>query len=61
MIRFENLTKSFWIRGEQKLVIDNLNLELPTGRSLALLGPKTHSGATCLFRPMNPAKSAIRD
>ena len=38
MIRFENLTKSFWIRGEQKLVIDNLNLELPTGRSLALLG-----------------------
>lgn len=38
MIRFENLSKSFWLRGEQKLVIDNLNLTLPTGDSLALLG-----------------------
>ena len=38
MIRFENLSKSFWLKGEQKLVIDNLNLTLPTGDSLALLG-----------------------
>lgn len=38
MIRFENLRKSYWVRGFQKVVIDNLNTELPTGQSLALLG-----------------------
>jgi capsular polysaccharide transport system ATP-binding protein len=38
MIRFENITKSFWVRGYRKIVIDNLNIELPTGDSLALLG-----------------------
>tara|TARA_R110002072_G_scaffold141386_7_gene286658 strand:+ start:6752 stop:7411 length:660 start_codon:yes stop_codon:yes gene_type:complete len=38
MIRFENLTKSYWVQGFQKVVIDNLSTELPTGRSLALLG-----------------------
>lgn len=38
MIRFENLTKSFWVAGRRKIVINNLNLALPTGQSLALLG-----------------------
>ncbi|OCX66383.1 ABC transporter ATP-binding protein [Thioclava sp. SK-1] len=38
MIRFENLSKSFWVGHERKVIIDNLNLTLPTGRSLALLG-----------------------
>jgi capsular polysaccharide transport system ATP-binding protein len=38
MIRFENLSKSFWVKGERKIVIDNLNATLPTGASLALLG-----------------------
>lgn len=38
MIRFENLTKSFWVRGERKVVIDNLNTVLPTGQSLGLMG-----------------------
>jgi capsular polysaccharide transport system ATP-binding protein len=38
MIRFENLTKSFRVRGQRKVVIDNLNATLPTGKSLALLG-----------------------
>ncbi len=38
MIRFENLTKSYWIQGYQKMVINNLTTELPTGKSLALLG-----------------------
>ena len=38
MIRFENLSKSFWVRGERKVVIDHLNVTLPTGQSLALLG-----------------------
>lgn len=38
MIRFENLTKSYWVQGTQKVVINRLNTELPTGKSLALLG-----------------------
>lgn len=38
MIRFENLSKSFWVGGERRVVIDDLNLTLPTGASLALLG-----------------------
>jgi capsular polysaccharide transport system ATP-binding protein len=38
MIRFENLTKSYRVQGHQKMVIDNLTTELPTGKSLALLG-----------------------
>ncbi|MFZ7094103.1 ABC transporter ATP-binding protein [Primorskyibacter sp. 2E233] len=38
MIRFDNVSKSFWVRGERKVVIDHLNTTLPTGASLALLG-----------------------
>ncbi|MEC9310339.1 MAG: ATP-binding cassette domain-containing protein, partial [Pseudomonadota bacterium] len=48
MIRFENLTKSFWLRGERKVVIDNLTLTLPTGRSLALLGRNGAGKSTLL-------------
>lgn len=38
MIRFEDLTKSFRVGGQKRVVIDGLNMTLPTGRSLALLG-----------------------
>lgn len=38
MIRFEHLTKSFRVQGERRVVIDDLNLTLPAGKSLALLG-----------------------
>jgi len=38
MIRFENLSKYFWVNNHRKVVIDNLNLTLKTGESLALLG-----------------------
>ncbi|KEP68494.1 ABC transporter ATP-binding protein [Thioclava sp. BHET1] len=38
MIRFEQLSKSFWVGGERKIVIDTLDLTLPTGKSLGLLG-----------------------
>ncbi|MEX0365776.1 MAG: ABC transporter ATP-binding protein [Ruegeria sp.] len=48
MIRFENLTKSFWVRGERKTVIDNLNATLPTGTSLALLGRNGAGKSTLL-------------
>jgi capsular polysaccharide transport system ATP-binding protein len=48
VIRFENLTKTFWVRGEQQIVIDNLNLTLPTGQSLALLGRNGAGKSTLL-------------
>ncbi|MEQ8291769.1 MAG: ABC transporter ATP-binding protein [Roseovarius sp.] len=48
MIRFENLSKSFWIKGKQKVVIDNLNLTLPSGRSLGLLGRNGAGKSTLL-------------
>ena len=38
MIRFENLSKSYGSRGIRKVIIDHLDMTLPTGRSLALLG-----------------------
>lgn len=48
MIRFENLSKSFWVRGERKVVIDHLNTVLPTGASLALLGRNGAGKSTLL-------------
>jgi capsular polysaccharide transport system ATP-binding protein len=48
MIRFENLTKSFWVRGERKIVIDDLDMALPTGKSLALLGRNGAGKSTLL-------------
>ena len=48
MIRFENLTKSFWVNGTRKVVIDNLNATLPTGKSLALLGRNGAGKSTLL-------------
>ncbi len=48
MIRFENLSKGFWVQGVRKIVIDNLNMTLPTGHSLALLGRNGAGKSTLL-------------
>lgn len=49
MIRFENLTKGFWVGRTYKTVIDNLNLTLPSGQSMALLG-KNGAGKSTLLQ-----------
>ena len=59
MIRFENLTKSFWVRGQRKVVIDNLNTTLPTGRSLGLFG-LNGAGKTTLMQSIAGTMHADR-
>ena len=49
MIRFENLSMAYWVRGERKVVIDHLNVTLPTGQSLALLG-RNEAGKSTLMQ-----------
>jgi len=48
MIRFEKLSRGFWVRGRWKTVIDTLDLTLPTGKSLALLGRNGAGKSTLL-------------
>jgi len=48
MIRFENVSKSFYIRGRRQRVIDGLELALPAGKSLALLGRNGAGKSTLL-------------
>ncbi|GGD21008.1 ABC transporter ATP-binding protein [Sinisalibacter lacisalsi] len=48
MIQFENLTKSFWVNGRRKIVFENLNFSLPTGKSVALLGRNGAGKSTLL-------------
>ncbi|WP_209425239.1 ABC transporter ATP-binding protein [Pararhodobacter sp. SW119] len=48
MIRFENICKGFWVRGEYQPVIRELDLTLPSGKSLALLGRNGAGKSTLL-------------
>lgn len=48
MVRFENLSKSFWNRGKRKVVIKRLDLTLPTGKSLGLIGRNGAGKSTLL-------------
>lgn len=48
MIEFQGISKGFWVRGEYQPVIRNLNLTLPSGRSLALLGRNGAGKSTLL-------------
>ncbi|CUH51505.1 ABC transporter ATP-binding protein [Shimia marina] len=48
MLRFEHLSKSFDVRGVRNIVIDDLNMELPSGCALALLGRNGAGKSTLL-------------
>ncbi|MEL6957349.1 MAG: ABC transporter ATP-binding protein [Pseudomonadota bacterium] len=48
MIQLENLSKSFWVRGERRVIFDGLNATIPTGASIALLG-RNGAGKTTLL------------
>ncbi len=63
MIRLERLTKSFRLRGRQFPVIDDITLDLPPGRSIALLG-RNGAGKSTLLRliagTMMPTRGQVR-
>ena len=48
MIRFENVSKSFRVRGRRKVVIDDLTFALPPGKAVALLGRNGAGKSTLL-------------
>ncbi|MEM9047289.1 MAG: ABC transporter ATP-binding protein [Pseudomonadota bacterium] len=48
MIRFENVTKFFPIRGGYRRIIEHLNLDIPRGRSVGLLGRNGAGKSTVL-------------
>ena len=48
MIKFHNLSKSFTTKGVRKTIVSNLNMTLPDGRSLALLGRNGAGKSTLL-------------
>lgn len=63
MIQFSHLTKGFWVQDHYTTVIDDLNLTLPTGSSLALLGGNG-AGKSTLFQlisgNMRPDEGYVR-
>ncbi len=48
MIRLENLSKSFWVRGRSQVIFEGLNMTLSAGKSLALLGRNGAGKSTLL-------------
>jgi capsular polysaccharide transport system ATP-binding protein len=48
MIRLENLTKIFTLEGRQKVVLKDVNIEFPSGLSVALLGRNGAGKSTLL-------------
>lgn len=49
MIRFENVTKRYVAGNCEKIVVENLNMVLPTGRSVGLLG-RNGAGKSTILR-----------
>ena len=62
MIVLENLTKAFHLRGQRKVVADNINATFPSGTSVALLG-RNGAGKSSLLKmiagTMSPTSGRI--
>lgn len=48
MIRFENVSKEFVLDGRRKVIMQNVNMTFPTGRSVGLLGRNGAGKSTLL-------------
>ena len=63
MVRLENLCKTFILRGQHKVVADNINVTFPSGVSVALLG-RNGAGKSSLLQmiagSLNPDSGQIR-
>ncbi len=63
MITLENLTKAYWYRGKPKYIARDLNVVIPDGARLALLG-RNGAGKSTLLRliagNINPERGRIR-
>lgn len=51
MIRFENVSKSFWTGGHQKVILHNATFQVDVGRNLGILAPNG-TGKTTLVNMM---------
>ncbi len=63
MIRLKNLSKGFWYQGEYRTVFDRLDIKLPSGKSLALLGGNGAGKSTLLqiiAGNMRPDSGSVR-
>ncbi len=63
MIRFENVTKAFWYRGQPKYVARNINVEIPTGAKIGILGRNGAGKSTMMGMiagNINPDRGVIR-
>lgn len=49
MIRFENVSKRYYIEGREKTVVENMNLVIGTGQSVGLIG-RNGAGKSTLLR-----------
>ncbi|VAW02328.1 Capsular polysaccharide ABC transporter, ATP-binding protein KpsT [hydrothermal vent metagenome] len=62
MIEFRNLSKVFVLRGQRKVVLDNVSLSFPSGRAVGLLG-RNGAGKSTLLKmiagTMDPTRGEI--
>ena len=54
MIRFDNVSKRYITEGREKTVVENMNMVIPSGRSVGLLG-RNGAGKSTLLRMISGA------
>jgi capsular polysaccharide transport system ATP-binding protein len=63
MIQFENVTKAFWYRGQPKYVARGINVVIPTGTKLGILGRNGAGKSTMMGMiagNVNPDRGRVR-